>query len=122
VNSDGAYGNAFVIGQPHWWDHRAVGIEGGALFWPNTASLAELPGLLRGSMQRSGPFRLLPERDLLFFYAPQDEAALPQLEQWFPAGKALLIESEPPSNRSFYIYRVPALGEAGLQDFLRAEL
>jgi hypothetical protein len=29
AESDGGFGNAFMIGYPYWWDHRAVGIEAG---------------------------------------------------------------------------------------------
>ncbi len=119
AESDGAYGNAYIIAWPHWWDHRAVGIEGGLMFWENAALLANLPLLLRDAAQRSGDFRLQPERDLLFFYAPHDDEALPQLREWFPQGKPLMLEVEP-SDRSFFIYRVPALGEAGLANFIES--
>ena len=33
AESDGAYGNAFVLSSPHWWDTRAVGIEAGLMYW-----------------------------------------------------------------------------------------
>ena len=117
VESDGAFGNAYLVSIAHWWDVRAVGIEAGIIHWYNTAHLHEMPGMMRDRYQRGGDHPLMPDRDLLFFYAWHDEAALPQLRAWFPQGRATYIET-PWVDQSFYIFRVPALGEQGLQDFL----
>ena len=119
AQSDGAFGNAFIASSPHWYDHRAVGIEAGVFFWENTAVLADLPALIANAWQRANTYRLEPERDLLFFYAPFDLNSLPQLQAWFPDGRELRIDLQPQSH-SFYTYRVPALGEAGLSAFLQA--
>ncbi len=120
AESDGAYGNAFIISSPHWWDHRAVGVEAGAIRWDNSiVELERLPQYIRHGSQRADAYQLQPELDLLFFFAPRNEAAPPLLRQWFPAGRQLEIRQEP-AQKTFFIYRVPALGEAGLQQFLSA--
>jgi len=120
AESDGAYGNAFIISSPHWWDHRAVGVEAGAIRWDNSIVEAErLPQYIRHGLQRTDEYQLQPELDLLFFFAPRNEAAPPLLRQWFPAGRQLEIR-QAPAQKTFLIYRVPALGEAGLQQFLSA--
>ena len=117
AESDGAYGNAFIVSYPYWWDHRAVGLEGGVVNWNNSADLPNIPGLIRLAYQRAGEFRLEPERDLLFYYSQGDDQALPQLQAWFPNGRATRIDIDWDSH-SFFIYRVPALGQSGLQEFV----
>ena len=117
VDSGGAYGNAFIIAYPHFWDHRAVGIEAGEPFWPNSVSLSDAPRFLDNARQRTDRFKLNPDRDLLFFYSPYDEAAPLQLRQWFPSGYEQKIQSYHPDD-SYLLYRVPFLGEAGLEAFL----
>ena len=120
AESDGGYGNAFIISSPHWWDHRAVGVEAGAIRWDNSiVDVNRLSQYLRNGLRRSDQYQLQPERDLLFFFAPRNEAALPLLRQWFPAGRQVEITQEP-AEKSFFVYRVPALGADGLQEFLAA--
>ncbi len=120
AQSDGAYGNAFIISSPHWWDHRAVGVEAGAMRWDNSIVEAErLPQYVRNGYWRTDRYQIQSERDLLFFYAPRNDEAAALLRQWFPAGRRLEIRQEPPE-KSFFVYRVPALGEDGLQAFLAA--
>lgn len=120
AESDGAYGNAFIISSPHWWDHRAVGVEAGAMRWDNSiVEVSRLPQYIQHGLRRSDEYPLQPDRDLLFFFAPRNEAAPPLLRQWFPAGRQLEIRQEP-AEKTFFIYRVPALGEDGLQTFLAA--
>ena len=117
AESDGAYGNAFVLSSPHWWDTRAIGIEAGLMFWDSGGNASSVPQLLDRGTRREAKFRLQPERDLLFFFAPHNEPALELLSEWFPQGRQLLVEVEP-ANQSFYIYRAPALGVDGLRRFL----
>ena len=116
ADSDGAYGNAFVIAYHWWWDHRAIGIEAGLPFWPSSiSSLSDLPQFLDMARHRTDQFKLNPNRDLLFFYSPSDEEAPLRLRQWFPNGYARQM---PSSHFSYPLYRVPFLGEAGLEAFL----
>ena len=118
ADSDGAYGNAFIISSPHWWDHRAVGVEAGAIRWDNSiVDAARLPRYIEAGLRRWDEYRLLPDRDLLFFFAPRNAEAPGLLRDWFPAGRQLEIRQEP-AEKSFFIYRVPALGEEGVRTFL----
>ncbi len=117
AQSGGAYGNAFVLTSPHWWDYRAVGIEAGMMFWDSGGDVQSLPAMLGRGLWREQKYRLDPERDLLFFYARQNAAAPALLAEWFPQGRPTLIEVEP-AHKSFYIYRAPALGAKNLARFL----
>ncbi len=117
AESDGNYGNAFIVSYPHWWDNRAVGIEAGKMFWDSGGSLEQIPNLMNRGLYRQRDYRLDPERDLLFFFPNYADDALAQLKEWFPRGRELAIQTELPAH-SFFIYRVPALGEAGVKAFL----
>ncbi len=117
AESDGAYGNAFVLASAHWWDTRAIGIEAGMMFWDSGGEARAAPQLIERGLRREAPYRLDPERDLLFFYARQNLEALELLSDWFPNGRQLLVDVEP-QQKSFYVFRAPALGAAGLQQFL----
>ena len=122
ADSGGGYGNAFIIAYPWWWDHRAVGIEAGQPFWPNSIiSLAELPQFLDEARQRTGQFKLNPNRDLLFFYSPYDEETPARLRQWFPNGYEREVHSPHSNARYYLLYRVPFLGKAGLEAFLGSQ-
>ncbi len=117
ANSDGAYGNAFVINSAHWWDNRAVGIEAGAMLWDSGGDIRAVPSMLRGGLLRAEQYRLDPERDLLFFYSSQNSEAAARLQALLPQGRAQEFPQENPY-RTFFAYRVPALGEAGLNAWL----
>lgn len=117
AESDGAYGNAFVLTSAHWWDIRAIGIEGGVMFWDSGGEANTAPLMIERGLRRAEPNRLDPERDLLFFYSLQNTEALALLSDWFPKGRQMLIDIEP-AHKSFYIFRAPALGAERLQSFL----
>ena len=117
VDSDGAFGNAFVVAVPHWLDHRAVGIEAGVMNFDNGSPIGDIPRLIRRNAQNPILWSLDPQRDLLFFYAGHDDETPIMLEKWFPQGRSLFIEAHHP-NHGFYVYRAPALGQQGLQDFI----
>ena len=118
AESDGSYGNAFVLSLAHWWDHRAVGIEAGQILWDGNPSLSRVPEHMSRAFNDAGVYRLDPERDLLFFYPGRDDEIRRQLEEWFPNGRESAISTRVPSH-VFFIYRVPALGEAGIKRFLQ---
>ena len=107
-----APGNAFVIAWPHWWDHRAVGIEAGLMEWPNGLhGSGNLARDLAAARAREGPYRLKAEAGLLFFLSPEDEASLAVLRDLFPAG--LLEHRHGELERhEFRLYRVPPLDDA----------
>ena len=117
AESGGAFGNAFIVASPHWWGHRSVGVEAGVLYWENVAFLEDMASLIANRLAFEAKYPLKPGRDLLFFYSQMNDAAPRQLSEWFPSGGSLMIETHLPA-QNFYIYRVPALGEAGLQRFI----
>ena len=118
--SGGSYGNAFMIGYPHWWSHRAIGLAGGLeTLWTTGGIVAreDIPRTLRDNLTRTNRFAFDPNRDILFFYSPEDEQTGDYLRAIFPNGYASLERTYAPNN-DYMIYRVPALGEAGFQDWL----
>lgn len=107
-----APGNAFVIAWPHWWDHRAVGIEAGLMEWPNGLhGSGNLVRDLAAARAREGPYQLKAGAGLLFFLSPEDEASLEVLRDFFPAGLAEHRRNEL-ERHEFLLYRVPAPGDA----------
>ncbi len=119
AESDGGYGNAFVLPSPHWWDTRAVGIEASKTLWVNDPLANKVPEFLSRALARKDDLRLDPDRDLLFFYSQDNREAPILLSEWFPQGRPLKHDLELES-KSFYTYRVPALGWEGLLEFLDA--
>lgn len=118
AESDGAYGNAFMIAYPHWWGHRAIGIAAGEPFWPNgIVNLNDVPNFMRIARSRSDQFKLDAEKDLLFFYSPDDDATALRLKEWFPDGREQAIQSYHPDD-AYMLYRVPFLGDENLQEFI----
>ncbi|PJF29758.1 MAG: hypothetical protein CUN52_06740 [Phototrophicales bacterium] len=119
--SDGAYGNAFLISYPHWFDDRTVGLEGGNIEWEAThgidVSFLYVPNVVSDAYYcPNRTMRLDVDKDLLFFYHQKDDAMEANLRLWFPNGRTTVIHSYQP-NDDFKIYRVPALGEAGFRAF-----
>ncbi len=122
AESDGSYGNAFMIAYPHWWGHRAIGIASGEPWWPNgIVTLNDVPRFMNNAMLQQGTFRLDPDKDLLFFYSPDDEATSFQLNTWFPEGREQEVQSYHPDD-SYRLYRVPFLGQAKLAEFVANNL
>ncbi|MCL4247108.1 MAG: glycosyltransferase family 39 protein [Anaerolineae bacterium] len=116
--TEGGYGNAFLVAYPYWWDHRALGIDGGRIDWPNgIVSRDDIPTFLRDAALRADAYRLDANKPLLFFYSPDDVDTELRLRLWFPGGLAQPIQSYQPED-TYRIYRVPALGEAGFAAFL----
>jgi len=112
------YGNVFIIAYRYWWDHRAVGIEGGRIDFPNgIPSLENAPQFIADAAERTDEYRLDPNREMLFFYSPQDAAASAWLSAMFPFGVENLLDTSHPED-SYMIYRVPPLGADGLTFFL----
>ncbi|MAS33060.1 MAG: hypothetical protein CL610_03575 [Anaerolineaceae bacterium] len=118
AESDGSYGNAYMVGYRYWWDHRALGIEAGHPDWPNgIVSMDGLKDFLFAAYEKTGDYRLDPEKDLLFFLAPEDEDSLNLLREYFPDGRATLRMSYQ-GDDEYWLYRVPALGEQGFLSWL----
>lgn len=119
VEQGGRYGNAFILSSAYWWDHRAVGIEGGRIDFPNTiVSFENTPTYLRDAYAlRSGEYQFDPNTDMIFFYNANNTAAEEWLKANFPEGFWQLYETSI-SDKPFKLYRVPALGDAGFAAFL----
>ena len=117
AEGDGSYGNAFMIAYPYWWDHRALGIEGGVIDWPNgIISIDQTPDFLFGAAGRQTAYRLDPDKPLLFFLSPEDDLSLTQLQRWFPDGTAEDRQSYQPED-TYRLYTVPPLGTTGLLEW-----
>lgn len=112
------FGNVFIINRPAWWDHRAVGINAGRIDYPNgIPSLADVPRFLQLALNQAPPYQLDVDKDLEFLYASDDFATHEWLQEKFPDGVWLLIQTYHPED-SFYVFRTPPLGEAGFNAFL----
>ena len=117
VDSDGAYGNVYIDSYAHWWDYRAVGIESGIMHFQNGMPISQLPQFINRNLGRQDVWQLMPERDLLILYPPQDVDGEALLQEWFPQGRRLYMETHHP-DLGYFAYRVPALGADGIQAFL----
>ncbi len=116
AESDGSYGNAFMVAYPYWFDHRAIGIEGGRIDWPNgLIALEDLPQKIRDNMGTAYAFD--PDRAVLFFYTIRDEETPEVLQRWFPAGHSVL-HTTGMEVKDFYTYIAPPPGEEWLHAFL----
>jgi hypothetical protein len=122
AESDGSYGNAFMVGYAYWWDHRALGIDAGRTDWPNgiDTNIVSIPDFIREGYEcRDGDYQLNPDRDLIFFVAPDDTATQEQLQLWFPNGYGG-FEQTYQFGDTYYLFRVPRLGAGALQSFIDA--
>ncbi|MFW5772277.1 MAG: hypothetical protein ACOCZH_03055, partial [Phototrophicaceae bacterium] len=122
--SDGAYGNAFMIGYNNWWDYTIIGIEAGAMDWPNgIVNIDNVPRQMADlAFCPRVPHRFEPNRDLLFFYFWDDLATEERLLSWFPNGYVKRITTYNSPTYDFKILRVPALGEDNFRAFIAANV
>jgi hypothetical protein len=119
AESDGGYGNAFMIGYPYWWDDRALWLEAGIPDFHNgintdNTTIAEY--VVRAATCTEGLYMLRPDRGLLFFLSDQDTENLAELGRLFPEGRSERRESYQP-NDAYVLFRVPSLGVEGWQSF-----
>ncbi|MDZ4763659.1 MAG: hypothetical protein SGI73_03845 [Chloroflexota bacterium] len=114
------YGNAYVLAYQYWWDHRALGIEGGRIDFPNGVPTLERVAeyMMRGA-ERTNDYHFDPNKEMLFFYSPLDTAADSWLRAFFPFGVAQTIQTYQPED-VYMIYRVPPIGDDGFAAFLAA--
>lgn len=129
LSGDVPYGNMFMIASPHWWDHRAVGLEAGIEgIWPNgvydydgnddlTRSIDYLPYFIRDGLIRGNQFVFDPNSNIEVFYNVSDEVTATQLREWFPQGHVTFYDS-PHERRKFYRFTIPALGLEAVNEFL----
>ena len=117
AESNGSYGNAFMVAYPYWMDHRAIGIEAGRIDWPNgLLSIYDLPQQIRDNMANP-EYAFDPDRAVLFFYNQSDQESPVVLQQWFPQGNSIL-QSTGDELKDFYTFIAPPPGEEWLQQFL----
>ncbi|MFQ3536364.1 MAG: hypothetical protein SNJ58_10850 [Aggregatilineales bacterium] len=120
AESTGAYGNAFMVAFPYWWDHRALAIEAGAPKWNNGVLREDVVqrifDLLRFNI--GTPFEMHPNRQMLFFFHPNDEGLVSELSQVFPEGVVMRVEAYN-RERDFNLYIVPPLGCAWMEQYLQ---
>lgn len=122
----GAWGNMYLLHQDYYLDFRAVMIQAGEKpgWEPNIyGALQDIPLRIYENWLNAGPSHLDPSRDLLFIYSIRDPKAGETIRSWFPNGTETQVRSRQdtpwiPSEPTMF-YRVPALGEQGLIDFLR---
>jgi hypothetical protein len=118
----GGYGNVFVINYPYWWGHRELGeAAGDPNFINGVYELNIAPQFLRDGLLRNpeDPYHLDAERDVLFFFAPQDAETLAWLQAVFPTGVYTEMATYQPDN-SYMLFRVPPLGQQGMLDAVEA--
>lgn len=120
AESNGSYGNAFMVAYPYWFDHRAIGIEGGRIDWPN--GLVALSDLAQKIHDNAGTeYAFDPERAVLFFYNQADLETQETLLGWFPEA-SIVLQQTPDGLKDFYTLIAPPPGTAWLDDFMAAHL
>ncbi|GAB4553417.1 MAG: hypothetical protein OHK0023_22510 [Anaerolineae bacterium] len=111
INSTGTPGNVFLMGYPYSWDHRAVGIEAGAIGWDNGINpeyrTADFMNKMRDFEGTRYTFR--PDRQVMVFLRVEDADGLLETSEFFPGGKAIRIRAYRPE-RDFIIYVAPPVG------------
>ena len=128
ATSNGGWGNAFLIGFPNWWSHRAVGLAAGlGEKWPGGIAdpdgsgpgnaVDEIPAFLKAMAERDDRFQFDPERDILFFYSPADSVTEEGLKKMFPEGYSR-IENTSHAEDTYKTYNVPRLSFEGFMIFL----
>lgn len=119
--SDGHYANAYMIGYTLWWDYRIIGIEAGALDWPNgIVGIENLPRWMSDQQYcDGGDYALHTNRDFLVFHHRDDDDTAAQLREWFPQGYSKRIITYNSPAFDFYIFRVPAMGDRRFYDFVQ---
>lgn len=103
ADSIGSMDTVFIVGYPHWLDHRAVGIEAGDITWGwinrNTlGSVEEIHAYLPAARSTA----------LLVIYNQADTKAFEYLRSVLPEGKSMRYRVPGDPAKDFYLYVVPA--------------
>jgi hypothetical protein len=116
AESNGSYGNAFMVAHPYWLDHRAIGIEAGRIDWPN--GLLSIDDLAQKIRDNGGTaYSFAPDRAVLFIYNARDEETPERLAEWFPQGSSLLQTADMPV-KDFYTFIAPPPGDQWVTEFM----
>lgn len=125
VESDGAWGNIFVLSAPHFFDYRGLAIEAGLAageFRNGDIQPLQLPARIYDGFQRTDKFHYDPDRYTMVIYSIKDEDASMMLEAWFPEGRSMVINTRVDQpwlvNEPYSAFRIPPLTLDGLRVFL----
>jgi hypothetical protein len=128
VESDGAWGNIFVLAAAHFFDYRGLAIDAGLApgeFMNGDIEPHKLPQYIYDGLQRSGKFRFDPARYTMVMYSIDDEDAKLMLESWFPEGRGMVIDTrvDKPwlTNEAYRVYRIPPMSIDRLREFLTSQ-
>jgi hypothetical protein len=128
VESDGAWGNIFVLAAAHFFDYRGLAIDAGLApgeFMNGDIEPHKLPQYIYDGLQRSGKFRFDPARYTMVMYSIDDEDAKLMLESWFPEGRGMVIDTrvDKPwlTNEAYRVYRIPPRSIDRLREFLTSQ-
>jgi len=104
ADGPGSFGNAFMVGYPHWLDHRIVGQMAGDLNWANNLNTVEdVYAKILGN--QGTPYEYDPQKPMLFMVNLLDTATLTFLEQNFPGGQIREVYAD--RNNNYYLYEAP---------------
>lgn len=91
AESEGSYGNAFMIAYPHWLDHRILGTMAGDIRWPNgVVQRTDLPDVI--ARNAGTPYEYDPTVPLFVMYHRDDSETAAYLDELFPGGRHELYE------------------------------
>lgn len=128
AESDGAWGNAFILAAANFFDYRGVAMDAGLVpgEFPNgDIPPRDVPTRIRDAALREGKFKLDPTRDLMFMYAVEDTGTKMLLERWFPEGHDRIVDTRQDTpwlnDEQYRVFRVPALGVEGLEAFVQSQ-
>lgn len=128
AESDGGWGNVFVLAAAHFFDYRGLAIEAGLApgeFQNGDIQPRELPRRIYDGLQRNDKFRFDPTRYTMVIYSIEDENAKLMLETWFPEGRNMVVDTRLDEpwlvNEPYRAYRIPPLSSDRLREFFTAQ-
>lgn len=121
AQSDGAWGNVFILAAAHFFDYRGVALEAGlpSVHFPNgDIQPIDLADKMMAGLMTEGLFKLDPNRYIVIMYHIADVGTTEMLKQAFPEGRDMIIDTrrDTPwlSNEQYRVYRIPPPGIDGL--------
>jgi hypothetical protein len=127
AESDGGWGNVFVLSAAHFFDYRGVAVEAGLTpgeFANGDITLNDLPKRMYDNLTRTDKFRFDPERYTMVMYSEDDDVATMMLQTWFPEGRDLVIDTRRDTpwlvNERYRAFRIPPLDVNRLREFFRS--
>ncbi len=128
AQSDGAWGNVFILAAAHFFDYRGVALEAGVTpgKFPNgDIQPHQLPERMLNGLLTHGQFRLDPDRYIVIIYHVDDTGTAATLQGWFPEGRDMIMDTrrDQPwlSDEQYRTFRIPPLGLSALQAFFASQ-